>query len=257
MHLLERRTKPKFSIVPIPDVHAPFTDKGCWRAGLDVVRGFRKEITHVVILGDFGDFAWASDHPRSEPSDIDGEYRQMAEHAKELRDAAGERAGQIKWFWMQGNHEYRIDRRNVKCKMRDGLLPPWKSEYKDSFAHLKIIRYSFSREGMLRIGNTVCYHGSAVGETSDRTEGLRMRHLVGDSPNLLTVRGHTHTVTVPQPIRIGAGVRSTQWMFNPGHWGPADPPYAENENRTTWGSAVSVIRQWGNELPRVQYEIVR
>jgi hypothetical protein len=46
-------------------------------------------------------------------------------------------------------------------------------------------------------------------------------------------------------------------MFNPGHLGPAKPRYATKDNTSTWGTALSLIRQWGNELPRVQYEIIR
>ena len=67
----------------------------------------------------------------------------------------------------------------------------------------------------------------------------------------------TDATVVPQPVEITAATRGTQWMFNPGHLGPAKPRYATKDNTSTWGTALSLIRQWGNELPRVQYEIIR
>jgi hypothetical protein len=255
--ILTPRGRAAICILPLPDVHAHFTSEPHWSKFLDLAGRNRNDITDVVNIGDWGDYSWASEHPRSEAADAYSEYRCMARQSDQLWKALGKRAGRVRWHWMDGNHEYRIDPTNPKSIARDLIIRPENTEWKASFARWRRRPYVFDRRGILRIGNTAFFHGAGCGRGSDRLEGLRMWSLLGGPRNLLTVRGHTHTVVVPQPVEITAATRGTQWMFNPGHLGPAKPRYATKENTTTWGTALSLIRQWGNELPRVQYEIIR
>lgn len=92
----------------VPDTHIPFHDERAWELLLKVARGKRPGI--CIILGDFGDFYSVSSHQKSPKhrnllllDEINAVNREL-----DRLDAALPK--DCKKYYIQGNHEERLDR---------------------------------------------------------------------------------------------------------------------------------------------------
>lgn len=93
----------------LPDLHAPYHDKAAYACALRVVAG--GEFYGVTVLGDFGDFAAVSSHPK-DPSRLLPFDREVAgvNAALDQLDAACKAGGVKKKEYVEGNHETRLAR---------------------------------------------------------------------------------------------------------------------------------------------------
>lgn len=104
----------------IPDTHVPFHDKRAWNLNLQIIKDRKPQ--HVVILGDFADFYSINGHGR------DPKHRNLrlldeinaVNHELDRLDKVIPRGA--KKYFIQGNHEYRLDRYIAqKAPEMDGL----------------------------------------------------------------------------------------------------------------------------------------
>jgi UDP-2,3-diacylglucosamine pyrophosphatase LpxH len=90
-----------------PDVHAPFHDRKCVELALDVLKDLNPD--EVVILGDFFDCYTVSQYSKDPKS----QYKLLEEELAEGRTLLSriiKTAPRANIVFLQGNHEYRIDR---------------------------------------------------------------------------------------------------------------------------------------------------
>ncbi len=89
----------------IPDAHIPYHDVRAWGLMTKVVRSFKP--SHIVVLGDFGDFYAVSDFNKdpTRETQLDFEIAACNAHLDQL-DSLGAR----KKYFIAGNHSHRLER---------------------------------------------------------------------------------------------------------------------------------------------------
>lgn len=90
-------------ILAIPDVHFPYEDKAAWELCLEGIAQLDPD--EIVIIGDFGDFASVTTHPKHPDTDrLHKEVESVKTGLDQIRDIAGA----VPITYMQGNHEDRL-----------------------------------------------------------------------------------------------------------------------------------------------------
>jgi metallophosphoesterase superfamily enzyme len=91
-------------VLAIPDAHFPYHDKAAWELclrGIEVL-----EPDEIVIIGDFGDFAAVSNHPKHpDERQLHKEVESVKEGLENVVNAHTKNGGIT---YMQGNHEDRL-----------------------------------------------------------------------------------------------------------------------------------------------------
>lgn len=93
----------------LPDLHAPYHDRPAYSCALRVIAGGGYDT--VIVVGDFGDFAAVSSHPK-DPARLlpfDAEIKGVNLALDQL-DAACKTGGVKKKEYLEGNHETRLAR---------------------------------------------------------------------------------------------------------------------------------------------------
>lgn len=92
----------------IPDPHIPFHDRRAWALNLRVIKEVRPDI--CIILGDFGDFYSISSHQRNPKLRKLLLQDEVAAVNRELDKLDALLPEGCKKYFIQGNHEQRLDR---------------------------------------------------------------------------------------------------------------------------------------------------
>lgn len=92
----------------IPDTHAPYHDRRAWKILQQVCLKHKKKITEIVFLGDFADFYAVNSHGRH-PS-VMGVLIEEIETVNSMLDWFDEHFPSTKKVFLEGNHEYRLER---------------------------------------------------------------------------------------------------------------------------------------------------
>lgn len=89
----------------IPDSHVPFESKAAFDLMLKAARQWQPDI--VVILGDFADCKSIMSHGKTKPSqdDLKWETEQVIKRLEQVKSLGARR-----YVFIEGNHEYRLDR---------------------------------------------------------------------------------------------------------------------------------------------------
>ncbi len=92
----------------IPDSHIPYHDEKAYRLMIKVAKFYRKQLKEIVSLGDYGDFysvMFHAKHPKIDQM-LQTEVESINAHLDEL-DELFPRAKKV---FIEGNHEYRLER---------------------------------------------------------------------------------------------------------------------------------------------------
>ena len=92
----------------IPDTHIPFHDKRAYKLMLQVAKNAVPKLNGVYILGDFGEFASVSSHPKD--PDIESRFSKELEAVNAHLDELDELFPEAEKVFIEGNHEYRFSR---------------------------------------------------------------------------------------------------------------------------------------------------
>lgn len=105
-------------IATIPDTHCPRQDQKAWNTALAIVREFQPHFG--VIIGDFADLESLSHHPRNRPdiTKVKWEFEVTNRALDQVQDASPN----TKWFYVEGNHEYRAVKYTNAFPQLEGLL---------------------------------------------------------------------------------------------------------------------------------------
>jgi predicted phosphodiesterase len=113
----------------LPDLHAPYEDKRAWSCFLDVVRRWKPDV--FICLGDFGDCAAISAHPKDPKRVLPfrEEIKGIRAARRRLEDAL-DAAGCSQRHMIQGNHDTRISRFvNERAPELVDLVQDWTEAY--------------------------------------------------------------------------------------------------------------------------------
>lgn len=142
----------------IPDTHAPSHDPKAWAAMLAVAKDFRPD--EVVYLGDFQDTYCVSDYTKDPTFTFNLLEDELKAGRKLMADV--ERVTKAKDFvFLQGNHEFRIDR----------YIATFAAKLAGNLEVKKVLgvpdRYKWFPYGMknhYRMGKLIATHGSLCGQ---------------------------------------------------------------------------------------------
>lgn len=107
-----------FRVAVVPDTHVPRQEKKTWATALALVRDYNPHA--VVIIGDFADCEALSHHPKNRP-DLVKFASEMYETNIAL-DCLQDAAPGAKFYYVEGNHEYRAVKYVNAFPHLDGLL---------------------------------------------------------------------------------------------------------------------------------------
>lgn len=113
------RTSPETTrVAVIPDCHVPRQEKKSWASSLAIVRDLNPHA--VVLIGDFADLESLSHHPKNRPdlTKLATEYYETNVALDALQSAAPS----AKFYYCEGNHEYRAVKYVNAFPHLDGLL---------------------------------------------------------------------------------------------------------------------------------------
>ncbi len=165
-------------VLHIPDTHTPYHDKTAYKLMLDVAQAFKPD--EVVYLGDFFDAYSISSHDKNPLKDP----RVLKDELIEGRDLLSETekiCKAKKYTFMQGNHEFRIERYIAAgCPKLSGLY---------SSREILCIPgdygyFPYGQENYYRIGKLTITHGYLAGENPAATTVKKFRSSV--------ILGHVH-----------------------------------------------------------------
>jgi len=101
----------KWYVFTIPDVHIGYTldypnfSPGCWDVGMQALKSLAERLTHVVIIGDFGNWEsvshWAS--LTAEQAFIKEDVALVNAYLDEIEEIC--KSNNIKVVFCEGNHE--------------------------------------------------------------------------------------------------------------------------------------------------------
>jgi predicted phosphodiesterase len=170
------------SMVIIPDTHLPYEDKRAYNIMLQAVKALQPDI--IVILGDYLDCKAVTGHglkPKERALMLQDELAYGAEKIRELRKIAPK--AQI--FYIEGNHEFRIDRYVTKnAPALDGLFSVAKELDLDNL-DIQVVRYG----DFLRIDHLCFTHDlGRAGENAHRHARKKVHGNI--------VIGHTHRMGI-------------------------------------------------------------
>lgn len=184
---MKRQLKKIETTVFWPDTHVPYQDKNAVQTALNFVEDIKPD--RIVILGDFVDFMpvakWDKD-PRH-MQDIQSELDQTGQLLDQIRKVAGKRC-QI--YYLQGNHEYRLDRYLVRnapelLYLTKGEQDVLSVPYLLDLAKRRIEYIPYNKS--LRLYNYNLEHGDKVSAFSAYTAKKML-----DARRVNTIIAHTH-----------------------------------------------------------------
>lgn len=93
--------------VIIPDCHIPYHHKRAFKLMQKIMLDLKKQIDEIVILGDFADFYWVSNHPKDPrvTASLLDEIEQVNQHL----DWFDEYFPRVRKVYLEGNHEVRLE----------------------------------------------------------------------------------------------------------------------------------------------------
>ena len=247
---LPSRTAPsakKHFIGVIPDTHIgyvgdhPTYSIPCWDIAMQAMRHYRKRLTHLVVLGDFGNWEslshWAS--LRAEQTFVEEDVALVNARLDEL-DAlnAGREDRPIQFIFIEGNHEAWAAQLEAKYpQMRDlvnlrrrllGARKNWTWVPENYF---------------WAIGSIYFTHGHIRGNRNPgdlcRTKGVSV------------IQGHDHTYKTAS-VRTLKG-ELAQWSFGCLASIDPPPPYARGEQPSSWVQGFGFVQVRANGRFQVGY----
>jgi len=164
----------------IPDTHTPFHDPQCVKVLLDVARDFRPD--EVVYLGDWWDCYSVSSYdkdPEKNFASLKDELLQGLDILHQVEKVS--RAN--RFVFLQGNHEYRIDRYlNTYASKLHNILPVREIlQLPKSYTF-----YPYGQENHYRCGKLILTHGSLTNKHAAASMVAKYGHSV--------MFGHTHKI---------------------------------------------------------------
>jgi predicted phosphodiesterase len=167
-------------VLHVSDCHHPFVNKASWKILLDIGKALKPN--EIVIHGDFFDFYSVSRHlldPMMDFKTWKDEMNEARHYLEELRSKVPHK----KCVYLEGNHEKRLIRYiHERAPKLAGLF---KNEECMGLPR-DILYIPYGQEGMYKIGNLVCVHGSRAGENPAASMVKKFRSSV--------IFGHTHKI---------------------------------------------------------------
>jgi predicted phosphodiesterase len=158
------KNKPYKLALVLPDIHIPYEDKQTLAAVLRYAADERWD--HAVLLGDVMDFNCISAHNNGRPRLVEGEslgddYDAGNAFLDSLSKAVRRKNPDCKIAFLEGNHEYRVERLlDAEPTLRGTIEVP-----KMLALRARGIQFvpSWSRGKLYRIGNAYFHHGRYTG----------------------------------------------------------------------------------------------
>lgn len=190
---------------------------------------------YLVDLGDRMDADAASRHGDSEYGhDLEDEYREAAEYAREMRESAGVSDG--KAVWCLGNHDENIQAKGrIDRKVR--RLLDW-NRFDPEFRRWRQIPYRFRADGCFQLGQVIFTHGCTVRQ---HLEAVQWVNLTGGHGNRLVVMGHTHRPHGPSQCMRSQNIGLPVWHANAGTM-RQDADWSLRMDTSRWGPGLIVVR---------------
>jgi hypothetical protein len=156
----------------------------------------------------------------------------------QLRQVAG-RASLVRH---DGNHEYRLDEKNLNTvhgrRLRSALHWSNHTTLNEEWSKWLSVPYRNGVQGCFGVGQLLTYHGHKLGATGDEHECLSRVTACRAPLGTLAVRSHTHKPVPPKQARRTANVPLPFYYANVGTLGPLDPAFAHNFDTSEWGHGV-------------------
>ena len=218
-------------------IHRPFHNKVVWNKIMNLIHDYKKEITGIIINGDYLDLRSLSSHDSHIPSGIDlgFEYSDGLQGLTEIKQAFGKEFKRIEKVYHYGNHEDRFNRgEGDKRKYGSGLITPIEALRLNEFGYK--IQDNW-KDGYTTLGNDLeVLHGVYFGKTAAKS------HL-DIMPDRSVIFNHTH--------RFSTYDNGRHVAYNCGWLGDKDSPgfaYAPRTTKSVWrnGFSVAYVDKDGN-----------
>lgn len=168
-------------VLHIPDTHCPNHDKAAYGLMLQVAKDLKPDL--VVYLGDFFDCEGTASHKKTNPLRDPGLLKDELKEGRELLSETEEACKAKKYIFMQGNHEWRIERYIAENAPRLGGL----------YSSREILciptdygYFPYGQENYYRIGRLTVTHGYLAGENPAASTVKKFRSSV--------LMGHVHKI---------------------------------------------------------------
>ncbi len=175
------------TVIAIPDLQVPFHDTKALAVVLKYLSTLR--IDEVVLMGDFMDIFCLSSHSDGKPGQLEGhkifeEYEIGNKILDQIEGAVRKRNKKCKITFLEGNHEFRVERYYDKFPVLRGQMDIDK-ELRFKERDIKFVRCY--RDGAVhKIGNAYFTHGLYTGGNHAK------KHVDNFGVNIFY--GHTHDV---------------------------------------------------------------
>ena len=230
----------------VPDVHygyntgLPSYDPLVWDVGLQAISHYKDRMTHLIILGDFGNCEslshWAS--LRAEQVYIEEDINLIDMALGDIERALGKKNKTVKKVFIEGNHE-------AWATMLEAKYPQFRNE-----VNLPV-RLDLKQRGWQWVPNNHFYklglmhftHGNIRGASTPQ----KMLHVNGVS----TMYGHTHRRLYATMNNVGGELEA----HSIGCWASIDPPppYAKGVPPAQWEHGFATVQVRKNGRFQVQH----
>lgn len=241
-----RPSAKKYYIGVIPDVHvgyvvdAPTYCIPAWDVAMQALCHSRDRLTHVVLLGDFGNWEslshWAS--LRAEQAFIEEDVALVNQRLDELDALNEKRTEPIQFVLLEGNHEawaslfeakYPAARDTVNLRRRLlGHRQHWTWVPENHFWAAGDIHFTHGHQRGNRNPGDLC-----------RTKGISV------------IQGHTHALRIAS-VRTLRG-QLEQWEFGCLASTDPAPPYARGDQPSSWVHGLGFVQVRANGRFQVSY----
>jgi len=227
----------------IPDCHIPYEDKRAYQLMLDVAMDLSPD--EIVILGDYADFYAVNSHGKSPTLtlSLQEEVTAVVERLIELNKLFPK----SKKVFIQGNHEYRLERYIAKnCPDLYGVTDT------KSILELNILGYNY-----VPYGPTQKYHvlgSKLIARHEPLAGGKHVAQNTVEKAMASVIFGHTHRIQEAQIVTMGGdnyrGI-SSGWLGDSKH---EVMQYVRSHHQ--WALGFSIVRvlnsgTWFNQLVHI------
>jgi hypothetical protein len=216
-------------------IHRPFHDKVIWDKLLNFLESNKKDITGIVINGDYLDLRSMSSHEEWIPEGVDLSY-EYSDGLQGIDEIEQRLNKHVKKIFHYGNHEDRFFRDKMSIRKYGSSLPSPHEALELEERGWEVM--TDWKNGYTTIGNSLdIYHGTKVGKNAakDQLEAL---------PNRNHIFNHTH--------RFGTHSNQTNSAYNTGcmiDFNSDMFKYVDRGVRESWshGFAIAYIDSKGND----------
>lgn len=228
MYKFTKRSKPspkKHYVFVIPDVHVgyvtdiPTYSHGVWDVGMQALKKAAKRVTHVVIIGDFGNWEslshWAS--LRADQTFIEEDVALVNARLDEIESIT--KPNGIKVIFLEGNHEAWAFQMECKYPFMRNVVNLRK-------------RLKFDTRGWIWLPENHFYRIGHLYFTHGHIRGIKRPADMVKRKGVSVAYGHTHHYKT-ESVRTLTGEHAA-WTL--GCWASIDPPppYARGEEPDGW-----------------------